>query len=328
MRQLATLPNADAARTLADYLLTLRIETRVDSEADGWLVWVLDEDRLPEARQALSEFQAEPRSERFRAASRAADILRRQDAAAPKEDATSAESSREPPAPPFPRWTLALTLMCLAVAVLTNFGGYGIDVLRRDPTALQQPIIVALSIASFRIERIDGKDMIGWDNLDDILHGQVWRLVTPIFLHFGVVHLLFNVMMLRSLGVPIELQRGPWRFLGLVLMIAVGSNLAQYYLGGTRWTDEGFLLEPRPVFGGMSGVLYGLFGYIWIKGRLEPELGLEAPPQLIFVMLAWFALCLTGMVGPIANYAHAGGLAIGLLIGGFSPLMRRWLRQR
>jgi GlpG protein len=69
------------------------------------------------------------------------------------------------------------------------------------------------------------------------------------FLHFSPLHLLFNMMWLKDLGGVIEVRRGRWRYLGLVLLIAGISNLAQGIVSG-------------PFFGGMSGVVFGLFGYI------------------------------------------------------------------
>ena len=66
-----------------------------------------------------------------------------------------------------------------------------------------------------------------------------------------------------------------------MLVIALISNLAQYYLDvGVR--GGGLVVQSNPLFGGMSGVLYGLFGYLWMKARYEPALGVElnpAPPS-------------------------------------------------
>ena len=84
MRELATLPSADAAQTLADYLLTLRIETKVERQPNGWAVWVRDEDQVARARQELDEFNRNPNDPRYSAAAREADALRRQKASAEK----------------------------------------------------------------------------------------------------------------------------------------------------------------------------------------------------------------------------------------------------
>jgi GlpG protein len=137
--------------------------------------------------------------------------------------------------------------------------------------------------------------------------GQVWRLVTPILIHFSVLHIFFNMWWLRDLGAAIEFHRGSGRFALLVLAIAVASNVAQFRMSG-------------PAFGGMSGVVFGLFGYIWIKSRTQPESGFYVHPNTAFWVMVWFFLCMTGTVGAIANWAHGVGLIVGLVIG-YAPVL-------
>ncbi len=182
------------------------------------------------------------------------------------------------------------------------------------------PVEQALVIAPFEEDKRE--DKIRWDYLNDILRGEVWRLVTPIFLHFGLVHLLFNMTMLWQLGATVEARRGMWRYLAFVLACAVASNLAQYAVGGTHW-ENGPLIHSSPLFGGMSGVLYGLFGYIWMKSRYEPALGLSLSPQLVVWMIVWLFVCITGVVGPVANFAHFAGLIVGVIIGVAPHLWRQ-----
>ena len=105
------------------------------------------------------------------------------------------------------------------------------------------------------------------------------------------------------LGGEIETRRGVARYLGLVLLIAVISNIGQYAATGS------------PLFGGMSGVVYGVLGYLWMKERYDPASGMSLPPNCVFWMIGWFVLCWTGLVGPIANWAHTFGLAAGMLVG-------------
>jgi len=146
------------------------------------------------------------------------------------------------------------------------------------------------------------------DGLLQLKQGQVWRLVTPIFLHGGWLHLFFNMSWLYTLGAQIETRRGT-PFLGLlVLIVAVISNGAQYVLGHS------------PLFLGMSGVAYGLFGYVWARQKLEPRsgylLGESTVFLMLFVLVLGFAGSLDGMVGRggVANWCHAGGLVAGILV--------------
>jgi GlpG protein len=86
------------------------------------------------------------------------------------------------------------------------------------------------------------------------------------------------------------------------------------------------VFKRSPMFGGMSGVDYGLFGYIWMKARSEPASGFVMPPLTVFMMIAWYVLCFVpGM--PIANMAHTVGLVLGALIG-IAPHLWRSLRGR
>ena len=79
MRQITTLPE-QKARTFADYLLTLKIQTQLRPEAEGLAVWVCDEDRVAQARQELGDFTSNPTDPRYQAARPAASVLRREEA--------------------------------------------------------------------------------------------------------------------------------------------------------------------------------------------------------------------------------------------------------
>jgi GlpG protein len=138
--------------------------------------------------------------------------------------------------------------------------------------------------------------------------GEYWRLITPIFLHFGVLHIVFNTLWLWDLGRRIELMQGSVRMISLVVLMGVGSNMAQY------------LVTENAVFGGMSGVIYGLLGYGWIWSYLRPSESLQIPKAVINFMLAWLVICLVGLTtlvgaGNVANAAHVGGLIMGMVLG-------------
>ncbi len=136
-----------------------------------------------------------------------------------------------------------------------------------------------------------------------VLAGELWRVLTPIFLHFGILHIVFNMMWLWDLGGALEKTRGPV-FMGLfVAATGIASNLVQYVITGS------------PLFGGMSGVVYALLGFVWMQGRFNPASGLALHKNTVVMMLVWYVICWTGLVGPIANWAHTAGLAIGVAWG-------------
>ena len=137
---------------------------------------------------------------------------------------------------------------------------------------------------------------------------QYWRIFSPSFLHFGWLHLVFNCLWLWELGGKIERSFGSLVLLAHFFFIAAISNLAQYL-----WTGP-------TLFGGMSGVVYGLLGFCWLESRINPVSSLRLPPVLIWFMLGWLFVCMTGLVeavgfGAIANSAHVGGLLSGAFLG-------------
>jgi GlpG protein len=99
----------------------------------------------------------------------------------------------------------------------------------------------------------------------------------------------------------------------MVVILGIGSNFCEYYM-------------VTPQFGGMSGVLYGLFGYIWIRSLCDPSSGLVLSSSTVGMMLVWFFLCLVNVIPNVANWAHGGGLFLGMLWGAL-PLAGKYLRS-
>jgi GlpG protein len=117
------------------------------------------------------------------------------------------------------------------------------------------------------------------------------------------------------------------RYLLLVLVLAVASNLGEYY-AAPHWVDGvGLKWGSGPTFGGMSGVNYGLFGYVWMKARYDQGSGFIMSSSTVVLMIAWYFLCFTGLIGSVANMAHTVGLLVGVLIGA-APHFWRSLRRR
>jgi GlpG protein len=73
----------------------------------------------------------------------------------------------------------------------------------------------------------------------------------------------------------------------------------------------------------MSGVVYGLIGYIWMRGKFDPASGLFLHSTTVTMAVVWFLLCLVGIIPHVANAAHGVGFAVGLAWGYISALQSR-----
>lgn len=206
--------------------------------------------------------------------------------------------------PPLSPAQLPVTLALIALSVLCSLLiGFGSDLVR-------------MGWFSFTPFEVRGEALLYPPLEQTLLSGQLWRLVTPIFMHFSLLHILFNLLWVWVVGTRLEPTQGSRPLLGLVLFSGVSSNLAQYLVSG-------------PMFGGMSGVVFALLGYSWLwdRQRRQPRIGL--PPALMGLMLLWLALGFTGVLegvglGAIANTAHLVGLLAGLC---WVPLGQRLSRR-
>ncbi|MCE2572390.1 rhomboid family intramembrane serine protease GlpG [Motilimonas eburnea] len=129
---------------------------------------------------------------------------------------------------------------------------------------------------------------------------EIWRFFSPSLLHFSVLHIVFNLLWWWHLGGLIEKHKSSAKLLSLFLIASIIPNTIQFYLEG-------------PNFGGLSGVVYALAGYVWLTGVRNPAGGLGLPNPLMIFMAAWLVLGFFDLVGPsVANMVHLFGLLIGL----------------
>lgn len=199
--------------------------------------------------------------------------------------------------------TTAVLLLAVLVAVFTQLGdNFG--------------VIRWLTFQDFQIQ---GEYIYFAPWREGLQAGQWWRPFTPMLIHFGILHLAMNGMWFWELGRRIEVRQGSWMLLGLTLLIGLLSNFAQFWFGGPA------------LFGGLSGVLFGLLGHCWIFQLLAPNPAYRLPRGVLVMMLIWLLVCLSGVIdllgfGSIANAAHVGGLLAGCatgLLGGALARARR-----
>ena len=319
MRQAGTLPNRDQAHRLADYLLTQGITAKAEPDGHAWALWVRDEDQLPQTVRELQEFLADPQAPRYRQATEAAEALRKQQIRQDQQRRKNFIEMRErwDTRPAGRAWlTWLLIAMCICVAAMTSMG-----------ENFDSPVLRYLWFAPPR-ETLSLIDQFSWTPTKYIEAGQIWRLVTPIFIHFGLVHLVFDMYMFYLFGSIIEARRGALRYGLLVLTVAIAANYGQYFFPyRLHWGGA-----PTTMFGGMSGVVYGLFGYLWMKSRFEPQLLMFVPPSTVVILVAWLVLGWTGAInqlvgGAIANWEHTIGLGVGIMIGCAPTAWRQLLRK-
>lgn len=299
MRLIGHLTEESAAHAFADYLYVQGIENQLEHDKnEGWGIWISDEDKITHATDLLAVFRQNPADPKYKKEAKSAADLRAQEQ---KDQDTYRKRLRDrrhlfrPLAPyGFGPLTFVMILASVAVFFVSRFSE-NLETIR------------ALFISEYMVTTRS----FAWSALPpEIRHGELWRLFTPIFIHMGVLHIFFNMLWLRDLGSMVEGRQSSLHLLLLTLVIAACSNLAQYFVAG-------------PIFGGMSGVVYGLLGYVWIRGKCDPASGLYLHPYNVVMMLVWFFACLINIIPHVANTAHAVGLGIGVAWGYLSSLRYR-----
>jgi GlpG protein len=140
----------------------------------------------------------------------------------------------------------------------------------------------------------------------DAFIAEPLRLIGPAFFHFSWLHIVFNTMWWWQLGGSIEKQLGKTCLLNVLLISAIVSNLGQYMVTGAN-------------FGGLSGVVYALVGFVWWCGFLAPEQGLSLAKPIVAFLLFWLVLGFVDLLPVnLANTAHLLGLISGCLLALFT----------
>ncbi len=153
---------------------------------------------------------------------------------------------------------------------------------------------------------------------------QWWRPFTTTLLHGGFIHALFNVYWLTIFGPTLEEALGSFRVLGLIVLLAFTSTLPEFLLPGLLGFRESGVV-------GLSGVIYGLFGMLWVGRRFQPQFGFVCNDSTVRLLVGWFLFCIVitnlGFM-PVANIAHGAGLLFGAIFGLASFDLRRRLIWR
>ena len=146
--------------------------------------------------------------------------------------------------------------------------------------------------------------------------GQIWRILTPVFLHFSLMHVVFNSLWLWEVGKRLELVTSSMFLLLLSVVSGVISNYAQYLFGGSI------------NFGGASGVVYAFFGCAFVLQKFRPVPELAMPRGFYVAMFVFLLAGFTGIFEMLfginmANWCHLFGAISGALFGFAYVIARR-----
>ncbi|WP_148254252.1 rhomboid family intramembrane serine protease [Aidingimonas lacisalsi] len=273
MYKVLRLPRDTDTRPLREALWAHRIGHRFTEDEEGYTLWLAN----PEQQQDLL---------------RLLERWKRGEPLLPKGQQTRRRIQSS-------SWTMPFSVAPLTSAVLV------LCLIVFGLMALLGDLVIAM-LAIVPIGVVNGSLSTG-DLATTLASGQVWRLFSPALLHFGWMHLIFNMMWLWYFGRQVEALQGSGRMCLLVVASMLSGNLAQYATGTV-------------LFGGMSGVDFALLAYVWLMSRRAPNSGFFVPQMLVVFMLAWMVFTMTDFAavvgfGNVANEAHLGGLVVGLALG-------------
>ncbi len=192
-------------------------------------------------------------------------------------------------------------------------------------------IFILLGVLGFLLAKFDsGMHVLKWISYVDYKHdyrviipqdfydsviasGQWWRTITPAFIHFGALHIIFNALGMWELGRRLEWYLGSVIYTLVFFAMVQISNFAQY-------------LSSGPVlFGGLSGAVFGFVGLIGVLSYRTKKPILALPKALYIIVGLTLVVGFSGLVNKVlgihlADMAHAGGLVCGCLIGWLLPV--------
>lgn len=316
MRRIGNLPGENQANRFCDFLQTQSIDAKASSTDESAPpistkhdIWIRDEQDVSRARELFTEFEANPTAKEYDVSAEAARQRKQKSQEIAQKIAAQKKSQLQirrggsglggagHSTGPIPV-TIGFVVLATVIGFVTNFGNIPVT----DITAIR--VFNALSCVDEMTYQVTG------DLMASIKRGEVWRIFTPMLLHGSMMHLAFNMLNLVFLGGVVERIHGRWFFLFLFLVCGGIGTLTQmlmpYSWGGGQ------------VIGASGGVL-GIFGFIWIRPKIQQGYPVEIPSIGVIYMLGFIALCFTPLMPNIANGAHIGGLLTGMLIAVIAP---------
>ncbi len=265
MIRVIAISNPRLAQAFVDYMATCNVVLEVRPDTQGAEIWLADDEQLPLVQQELEQFLLEPLNPRYQAASWQSGNLHSN---LSYQRFSYLQTLRSQAGP----LTLSVMVLCIAIYILMQIVG--------DAAVMS---------------------WLAWPR-DESQYLQLWRWVSHGFLHFSLLHILFNLMWWWYLAGQMEKRLGTSKLLVLTVVSALFSGWGQSLFSGVN-------------FGGLSGVVYALMGYVWLTGERAPERGISLPRGLMAFSVLWLIAGYFDVLGlSIANAAHVSGLIIGLLM--------------
>jgi membrane associated rhomboid family serine protease len=297
MRLLRELDDEATAQRLLDALSDQGIETELKRGSTSFGVWVIDEQHMPRAgelaRNWLEHGQHEAFEQTASRGARARELTARIEERRQRHIEALARQLQAFTRPRPTPLTWGLIALCAALHL-------SLFLLAKYAHNDEQAMLDMLTIVDPRRPvSVSFVSLFGftftWLPLP--LH-EPWRLVTPILVHYFLLHIIFNMVFLRDLGRVIETFHGTRYLAAFIVVCGAVSNIAQYQIA------------KNPHFAGMSGVVYGLLGLVWVRHRLDPSVGYELSKPIAQFMMIWLAMGFLGNFH-VANWCHLFGLLVG-----------------
>jgi rhomboid protease GluP len=184
------------------------------------------------------------------------------------------------------------------------------------PRVVVTPAIIAANVALFVVMLAMGAGLFTVNSLVHLefganygpltWHGQPWRLLTSAFIHFGVIHLAFNMLALHNGGGFTEKLYGSARFAAIYLLAALAGSVASGWWDATRLSA------------GASGAIFGVYGALlayFARHRRAIPMDLLKQVSMGAASLLVYSLAMGAVLGFVDNSAHIGGLLGGAVSG-------------
>jgi GlpG protein len=315
MRQIGLLESAQEANRFTAYLIVQKIRAMVEQEGEKFAVWVREENDLARARDEFQAFLSNPNDPRYLNKEREAEAILRAERDQRLRGQKNVVQVKQQAAPMASPRRAPLCMAMLGVAIAVTLFHFSQENRLSDPRNPMWSLFFT-DYAGFQAAASDAAstEQAVMGAFSAIARGEVWRLVTPCFIHMSWVHLIFNGWALIVLGSRLENRFGAVRLSLWMLAIAVFSNVAQ-------------ALADSPLFGGLSGVLYGVFGIALVYSMRAGDRDRLITRDESTIYMIWLVMCIilssdawAQSMGQdarmhVANVAHVAGMLFGGAIG-------------